>query len=84
MDRAFSIEEKSRLTQLINEGMTVTQEIDDLQGSLNDTIKAVAEEMELKPSLIKKAIKIAMKGDFDRHSEEYATLENILGTTGKI
>ena len=44
-DRVFSSEEKAKLTQLINEGLTVMQEVDDLNGGLKDTVKAIAEEV---------------------------------------
>ena len=40
-NRTFNGEAKIKLTQLINEGMTVLHEIDTLNGGLNDTIKAV-------------------------------------------
>lgn len=84
MSRVFTSEEKAKLTQLINEGMTVLQEVEDLNAGLSDTIKAVAEEMQVKPTIIKKAIKVAMKGDFQAHSEDHETLETILATIGKV
>ena len=59
--RTFTLDQKMKLTQIINEGMSVMQEIDDLNGGLSDTIKAVAEEMEIKPSVLKKAIRVAHK-----------------------
>ena len=40
----FPSEEKAGLTQLVNEGITVMQEVDDLNEGLNDTVKAIAEE----------------------------------------
>tara|TARA_A100001015_G_C14791348_1_gene633191 strand:- start:240 stop:497 length:258 start_codon:yes stop_codon:yes gene_type:complete len=83
-DRVFSSEEKAKLTQLINEGITVMQEVDDLQEGLSDTVKAIAEEMQIKPTVLKKAMRTAYKADFDRHSDEYSELENILSTVGKI
>lgn len=83
-DRVFSSEEKVKLTQLINEGMTVMQEVDDLQEGLTDTVKAIAEEMQIKPTVLKKAMRTAYKADFDKHSDEYSELENILATVGKI
>ena len=52
-DRVFTGEEKAKLTQLINEGLTVLQEVDDLNEGLNDTVKAIAEEMQIKPSVLK-------------------------------
>lgn len=83
-DRVFSSEEKGKLTQLINEGLSVLQEVDDLSGGLDDTVKAIAEEMQIKPAVLKKAIKTAYKADFARHSEDLAELENILATVGKL
>ena len=53
-DRVFSSEDKAKLTQLVNEGITVMQEVDDLNDGLNDTIKAIAEEMQIKPTVLKK------------------------------
>ena len=83
-DKVFSSEEKAKLTQLINEGLTVLQEVDDLSDGLNDTVKAIAEEMQIKPAVLKKAVRTAYKADFDKHSDDYSQLENILATVGKI
>ena len=83
-DRVFSSEEKAKLTQLVNEGITVMQEVDDLNEGLNDTVKAIAEELQIKPTVLKKAMKTAYKADFDKHSQDYSVLENILSTVGKI
>ena len=77
-DRVFSSEEKAKLTQLVNEGITVMQEVDDLNEGLNDTVKAIAEELQIKPTVLKKAMKTAYKADFDKHSQDYSELENIL------
>jgi len=82
--RNFTAEEKAKLTQLIREGSTVIQEVEDLNSSLSDTIKAVAEEMEIKPSILKKAVTIAHKGDFSKHSDDHSMLEHILGAVGKL
>ena len=82
-DRVFSSEEKAKLTQLVNEGLTVMQEVDDLNAGLTDTIKAVAEEMQIKPTVLKKAMRTAYKADFEKVTD-YTELENILATIGKI
>ena len=42
------------------------------------------EEMQIKPSVLKKAVKTAYKADFAKHSEDLAELENILATVGKL
>ena len=43
MSRTFNQEAKTKLTQLINEGMNVLQEVETLNEGLNDTVKAIAE-----------------------------------------
>jgi transposase-like protein len=83
MSRNFTQEEKDKLTQLIREGSTVMQEVEDLTGGLKDTVKAIAEEMQIKPAVLTRAIKIAHKGDFSRTSEDYSLLEDILVAVGK-
>lgn len=80
---SFSGEQKIKLTQLINEGMQVLHEIDTLQGGLNDTIKAVAEELNVKTNVLKKAIKVAHKAEFGKTQKEQELLETILTTVGK-
>ncbi len=83
MDKTFNGEQKIKLTQIINEGMQVMHEIETLNGGLSDTIKAVAEELEIKPSVLKKAIKVAHKAEFGKTQQEQELLETILTTVGK-
>ena len=82
-DRTFTSEQKAKLTQVINEGMQVLHEVETLNGGLSDTIKAVAEEMEIKPGILKKAIKLAHKAEFGREQQDHELLETILTTVGK-
>jgi len=81
-DRTYGQEEKAKLERLVKEGVTVLQEIEDLNAGLKDTVKAVAEELNVKPSLINKAIKVAMKRDWDKHQDEFEDLETIVATVG--
>ena len=82
-DRVFSNEQQLKLTQIVNEGMQVMHEIETLTGGLNDTIKAVAEEMEIKPAILKKAVKLAHKASFGQEQSDHELLEQILVTVGK-
>tara|TARA_R110002074_G_scaffold255047_1_gene427532 strand:+ start:281 stop:541 length:261 start_codon:yes stop_codon:yes gene_type:complete len=82
-DRTYGAEEKAKLERLVNEGVTVLQEIEDLNTGLKDTVKAVAEELDMKPGLINKAIKIAQKGDWARVYDEFDDLETLVTTVGK-
>ncbi len=83
MSRMFSGEQKAKLTQLVNEGVSVLQEIEDLNAGLSDTIKAIAEELEIKPSVLKKAVKIAMKSKLNETNKENEELNDILATVGR-
>jgi transposase-like protein len=82
-DRTFSTEQKAKLTAIINEGMQIMHEVETLNGGLNDTVKAIAEELEIKPAILKKAIKLAHKAEFGREQQDHELLETILTTVGK-
>ena len=82
-DRVYGAEEKAKLERLVNEGVTVMQEVEDLSIGLKDTVKAVAEELNIKPALINKAIKVAHKGDWGKVSSDFEDLETLVVTVGK-
>jgi hypothetical protein len=79
----FSSEQKAKLTAIINEGMQVMHEVETLNASLSDTIKAIAEEMNIKPNILKKAIRLAHKAEFGKEQQDHELLETILTTVGK-
>lgn len=83
MSKMFSGEQKAKLTQLVNEGIAVLTEVEDLTAGLNDTVKAIAEELEVKPAILKKAIKIAQKSKFSETNQDHETLQDILETVGR-
>ena len=82
-DRTYGAEEKAKLEKLVSEGVTVLQEIEDLNLGLKETVKAVAEELDVKPSLINKAIKVAKNSDWDKVYSDFEDLETIVVTVGK-
>jgi hypothetical protein len=45
--------------------------------------KAIAEELDIKPNILKKAIKLAHKSEFGREQQDHELLEQILVTVGK-
>lgn len=83
MERMYTPEQKNKLTQLFTESIAVLQEVEDLTEGLSDTIKAVAEELEIKPALLKKAIKVAQKSKFTEMSEDHETVADLLETVGR-
>jgi len=82
-DKIFNQDEKLKLIQIINEGMTVMQEVEDLSAGLSETVKAISEEMEIKPSVLKKAIRTAHKGNYSEITSDQELLDTILATVGR-
>lgn len=82
MSKVFGAPEQAKIKQIIAEGVTVMTEIQDLTEGLKDTIASVAEELEIKPSVIKKAIRIAMKDAWDQVFREFDDLETIVDISG--
>ena len=80
----FNDGEKQKLIQIISQGSQVLGEVDDLKTGLRDTVKSIAEELELKPALINKAISIAHKGNYQNISDDMDALDSILTAAGKI
>lgn len=67
----------------MTEGCQVLQEIEDLNEGLADTIKAIAEEIEVKPAQLKKAIKIAHKNSMIEEREKLDEIDDILQAAGR-
>lgn len=83
MSHHFDQEQKTKIIQIINEGMQVMHEVETLNSGLSDTVKAVAEELDIKPSVLKKAIRLAHKASFSQEQEDHELVETILTTAGK-
>ena len=69
--RNYNEEQKAKLKQLIMEGTNVKQEVQDLSEGLRETVKAVADEMQIKPQILNK-------------QEQMDELESILVSTGHL
>ena len=82
--RMYGPEEKAKLERLINEVSNVLRELEDLKEGLKETVKAVAEELQIKPSVINKAITIAHKDNWKDHEQEWNDIEMILGVTKRL
>lgn len=81
--RTFTTEQKNILIRLINEGMQTTHEIETLKQGLNDTVKAIAEDLQVKPAVLKKAINLAHRAAFGQQKQDHEMLETIMETAGK-
>lgn len=83
MSRGFSDSEITKLKQIINEGIAITGELETLKGGLKDTVIAIAEELDMKPATINRAIRIAYKNEFAKVQEGFDEVESVLAAIGK-
>ena len=74
----FSGDQKAKLTQLVNEGMQVMREVETLNEGLRDTVKAVGDELNIKPAVLMKAINVAFKDSKSVEREDFEDLEVLL------
>jgi hypothetical protein len=82
-NKVFNQEEQTRIKQVIMEGCQVKAEVDILTEGLRETVKAIAEELEIKPGVLNKAINTAHKANFQDQFEDFDLLETILDIAGK-
>ena len=78
----LSPENVARLKQLVADGVQVLKECEDLKAGLNDTVKAIAEELEVKPGQLNKLIKIVQKGTMNDQREAFDELEDLYKAGG--
>ncbi|RYD67641.1 MAG: hypothetical protein EOP83_02425 [Verrucomicrobiaceae bacterium] len=79
----LSQNDKVRLNQFMDSGMKVKQEMQDLAEGLKDTAKALAEEFNVKPGVLMKALNAAWKSNIDEQKESMDQVEAILDATGR-
>jgi len=80
--RSFNSEDIAKLKKLFNEGSRVLREMEDLREGLKETVKAIAEEMDMKPATLNKALKIAHKNALQQEQSAFAELEEVLEAAG--
>lgn len=78
----LSPENVARLKQLIKDGVQVLQECEDLKQGLNETVKAVADELEVKPAVLNKLIRTIQKGTMNDQRDDFDDLEELYKAGG--
>ena len=81
--RTFQDREIQKLKTLMSEGIQVTGEVEARREGPKDTVKASAEEMDMKPAVLNKAIRIAYKNEFANVQDSFNAVEEILQATGR-
>lgn len=84
----FSAGDKAKIQGLIASGVDVLREIATLKEGLKDNVTAVAEELDLKPKVLNRAIRMAYKSSQQNQNviedaqEELDEVEILLKTAG--
>jgi phosphoenolpyruvate synthase/pyruvate phosphate dikinase len=78
----ISPENTARLKQLIKDGVSVLQECEDLKQGLSETVKSIADEMEVKPAIINRLIKDVQKNKMNDRRDDHETLEELYKAAG--
>lgn len=78
----LSPENIARLKQLVKDGVQILQECEDLKEGLSDTVKAIAEELEVKPAQLNKLIRVVQKGTMNDQRDAFDELEELYKAGG--
>ena len=79
----FSGDKKIKIRRLIEEGMRTMHEIDTLREGLSETVKAVADELNIKATPLKRAIRIAHKASLGEENRNHDIVNTILEAANK-
>lgn len=84
----LSTDETTKIKQTIAAGEQVLEEISELKESMAEYVKGLAEELDIKPAVINKAIRLAFKqrqeNAIQNAQEEMTEVEILLHAAGKI
>lgn len=83
MSKTFNPAEVTKLKQIVNEGIQIKSEMEALRDGLKDTVNAIAEELDIKPAVLNKAINVAYKAELGKKRDEFDELETILESVGR-
>ena len=85
---SLTSDQKVKIKDIIDAGEKVLEEVETLKEGLGDAVKNVGEELDIKPTLIKKAIRLAYKNRtknaIQDATQEMNDVEVILHAAGKI
>jgi hypothetical protein len=84
----LSENDKTKLRELIDQGVQVTNDIKNLKEGLAEVVAAISEEMEIPKPILNKAIKVAVKmgehrDELEEGREELDAIEEVLMVIGK-
>lgn len=81
-------DQKEKISDMLEAGEKVLEEVDTLKDGLKDAVKNLAEELDVKPSVINKAIRLSYKNRnsnaIEEAQSEMTDVEVILNAGGRL
>ena len=74
----LSMEDQRKLTEFVDKGVAIKQEIADLNDSLKDVAKTLAETWDVKAGVLMKAVNMAFKSSLEQSKTDLNDAETIL------
>ncbi len=81
--QALSATDQTKLRNIVDNGIKTQMQIDDLRVGLRETIKAVSDELQIKPKSLRAAIRTKMKNSMEEQKETVDEVEEILHIVGR-
>lgn len=75
---SLSSEDNAKLRRVISEGVGIKQKVKDMNEGMNDTIKAVAEDLGISAKVIKDAITAQFKSSIEDMKDHINEVEHVL------
>lgn len=76
--------ERAKVKELVDKGVDILRDIDSLKTGLSDTVKAIGEELDIKPAILNKAIRAAFKDSIRDDRDTMDSVETILHASGRL
>lgn len=79
----LSQEQQRKLNNFMDAGMIILQRVADEKDGLKDLAKDLAEQLDVKPALLNKALRTKFKQSLEKDREAFEAVEDILQITEK-
>lgn len=76
-------DQRTKLDYIMKQGAIELDKIKQIREALNEDIKAFAEEIDVKPKHVRKAVRLAHNANFQDHQEDYDVVQTLLEATGR-
>lgn len=83
MSNHYDAAAQQKIKSLISQGVQVKEQVELLNVGLKETVAAIAEELDIKPKVLNKAISIAAKAKLQESKDEFDEVEEILSIAGR-